>query len=59
MCLDLLRFWQVYACRSGLVLIVVVDDLVANIYALIADINARASDKFLHIVLRFAAKRTT
>jgi len=35
-----------------------VDDLIADVYALIADIHARASDKLSHVVLRFTAKRT-
>ena len=41
-----------------LVLIVIVDDLVANINALIADINGRSGNELLDLVLRLAAERT-
>ena len=33
-----------------------VDDLVAEMHALVTDINARASDKFCYLLLRFATK---
>jgi hypothetical protein len=39
-------------------LLVVIDYLVTDINAFIANVNARSGDQFLYIVLRFAAKRT-
>jgi hypothetical protein len=40
-------------------LLIVRDDLIADVYALVADVNGGASDELLHLVLRFAAERTT
>ena len=56
-CLDLLRLRKGGPAGSGLLLLIVIDDLVADINALIADVNARTGDELLYIVLRFAAKR--
>jgi hypothetical protein len=53
---DLARFRQVLqldrGCRSQLL----VDDLVAEIDALVADVDARAGNQLLDLALRLAAK---
>src|SRR5712692_52908 len=55
--LDLHRLWERRASSGCFLLLIVADDLVANIDALIADINGRAGNQLLHFVLRFSAKR--
>jgi hypothetical protein len=53
---DLLRLWErveLEARGSGELL---VDDLVAEIDALVADVDARARDQFLDLALRLAAE---
>ena len=55
---NILRLRQVSAnsCRIGP--FVVMNDLVTDIDAFIANVNAGASDQFSNVVLRLAAKRT-
>ncbi len=55
--LDLVRLRQIGPNRPGGRISVVIDDLVADINALVADIYTRAGDEFANIVLRFTAKR--
>jgi hypothetical protein len=54
---DLLRFWNGGPGRCGLVLLVVIDYLVTDIDALVANVNAGAGDQFTNVILRLAAKR--
>ena len=54
--LDLLRLRQRGPRRDRRRLLVIIDDLVADVDALIANINARAGDQLSDVVLRFAAK---
>src|SRR5450432_1190196 len=56
---DLARLWQRRPTGNGLGLLIVRDDLVADVDALVADVNRRAGNELLHFVLRFPAKRTT
>ena len=53
--LDWLR--QRWASSGGFLLLIIGDDLVADIDALIADINGRAGNQLLDFVLGLSAKR--
>jgi hypothetical protein len=54
---DLDRFRQWRPPLRRFLLLVVCNDLVADVYAFIADINGRARYQLLYFVLRFSAKR--
>jgi hypothetical protein len=56
---DLARLGKWRAGGDAFGLLVVRDDLVADVYALVADVNGWPSDELLHFVLRLAAERTT
>src|SRR6185295_19069792 len=55
--LDLDWLWQRRTPSGGFLLLIIGDDLVADINALVADINGRAGNQLLDFVLGFAAKR--
>src|SRR5437879_11362159 len=55
--LNLARFWQRRARGYRLSLLIVGDDLVADVNALIADVNRGAGNELFYFVLRLAAKR--
>src|SRR6185295_7384552 len=55
--LDLDRLRQRWASSGGFLLLIIGDDLVADIDALIADINGRAGNQLLDFVLGLSAKR--
>jgi hypothetical protein len=38
-------------------LLIIGDDLIANIYALVADVDGWAGNQLFDLILRFAAKR--
>jgi hypothetical protein len=53
---DLLRLGQVIKIECGYRSKLLIDDLIAEFDALIADVNARASDQLLDLPLRLAAE---
>src|SRR5437588_10011063 len=55
--LNLAGFWKRRARGYRLSLLIVGNDLVADVNALIADVNRGTGDEFLDFVLRLAAKR--
>src|SRR5688572_15879442 len=55
--LDVLRLWKCRAGSSRFRLFVVIDDLVTDINALVANIDAGAGDQLFDVVLRLTAKR--
>src|SRR5262249_48343818 len=56
--LDLDRLWQWRAPRGSLLLLVIGNYLVANVYAFIADIDGGTRNQLFYFVLRLSAKRT-
>jgi hypothetical protein len=56
--LDFARFGQWWTGSNRLSLLVVADDLVADVNALIADVYRGTRNEFLNFVLRFTAERT-
>jgi hypothetical protein len=52
-----LRFGKRRPSRRSLSTLVVIDDLVADVYAFVANIDARAGDQLFDVILRLAAKR--
>src|SRR5262245_56954565 len=51
------RLWKRGAACGRFLLLIIGDDLVADVDALVADVNRRAGNKLLDFVLRLAAKR--
>ena len=52
---DVLRLWQIRPRRSCFRLIVVIDDLFSDINSFVANVNSRACDQFLDVIMRLAA----
>jgi hypothetical protein len=57
--LDLYGFGQRGTACCGFLMLIIGDDLVANIYALVTDVNRWACYQLLDLVLGFAAKRAS
>src|SRR6185295_6254592 len=55
---DFIRLGKRRTRRYRLSLLVVADDLVADVDALIADVNSGTSNQFFDFILRFTAERT-
>jgi hypothetical protein len=53
---DLARFGQRWSRRNGFGLLIVRDDLVADINALVADIDGRTGNEFLNFILRLTTE---
>src|ERR1043166_1532273 len=56
---DFVWFGQRRPRRHRLSLLIVADDLVADVDAFIADVNRRPGNELLHFILRLAAERTS
>jgi hypothetical protein len=57
-CFDLSGLWKRWTSSYGLGLLVISDDLITNVDALIADVDSRTCDEFLYFILRLAAEGT-
>jgi len=57
--LDLAGLWQWWTRGHRLSLLVVADDLVADVDALVANIDSGACNEFLNFILRLSAEGTT
>jgi hypothetical protein len=55
---DLTGLWQRRTGGNGFSLLIVRDDLIANIDALVADVDRRTGNQFLNFILRLTTERT-
>src|ERR1041385_3290317 len=56
---DFVRLGKGRTRRYRLSLLIVADDLIADVDAFIADVDRRTSNEFLDFILRFTAERTS